>query len=288
MLSERSSSEHQLSLIGLLVRDLKALASRLPSTVANQIDLLAGELRLYSLPLLSRSITGSNKASNPLSTAMWYKGFRVALQLVEVFSGSVQQGRLTSLATPRDSPTVGRDIITAFFPKHYFRVLVMAGMYLLNLLIVDREIAEQDEVMARSRIREVYEALRYWSQQDIDECDRAARMIELLLRHVEDLRLCAQSDEETDNSRGIIAHGMKIARKIRSELQASAGQGVYGQLPESEYSLDPAAAFAGSQLGSVYLWGVDFPSDWESWLSDADPIVGLLETQPDQVPMNTI
>lgn len=287
MLSERSSSEHQLSLIGILARDLKSLGNNLPNTVATQVDLLAAELRLYSLPLLSRSITGPDKTSNPLSKATWYKGFRVALQIVEVFSKSIQQSSLITLAATGDCPPTTCDIITAFFPKHYFRVLVMAGMYLLNLLIVDREIAEQDEVVARSRVREVYEALRYWSQQDMDESDRAARMIELLSRHVDDLRLCAQPEEETDNSRGIIAQGMKIARKIRSELQASAGQGGYGQQP-SEFSFDPSASFVGLQLGSVYLWGVDLPLDWESWLSDADPIVGLLESQPDHVPMNTI
>ena len=233
---------------------------------------------------------GASRSTNALSMAFWYKGFHVAIQIVDIFSASAGQGHPELTDVSEDASSLLRDKITVYYPKHYFRVLVMAGMYLLNLLISDRDISEQDERLARSHINQVYEGLRHWSQQDIDEADRAARMIELLFRHVDDLRLCAQSDDETDNKENdsIIAHGMKIARKIRTELQASAAKGDFDIPQPSEYHPDPTAAFAGSQLGSMYLWGVDLPSDWETWLSDADPLVGLLETHPDQVPMTTI
>lgn len=177
ILGNRTSYPLQSSLVDVLEHGLDALGDRLmnSSAVPLQVDFLAAKLRLCAIPLFSVCHSEQNEMRT-LSRAMWYKGFHAASQIANIFSASTKNNE----NIPMDESGGEVDTLTTFFPKHYFRVFVMAGMYLLKIIAVDDHMSSQDKVLARNRVREVYEGLIAWSRKERDEFARAARVIELL------------------------------------------------------------------------------------------------------------
>ena len=290
------------SLLELLERDLDVLGAKLPHPLLPtvHVDFLAAKLRLYALPLLSARPSPA-KPPDALCKALWYKGFHIAVQISNIFAVSAEKGRSLSSPADRALPHEG---ITIYYPKHYFRVLVMAGMYLLILLATDRDMSPQDKVLARNRVKEVYEALIHWSSHDRDEFMHTAKVIELLSRHVEDDDLLdgngnAELDAVDSTSSSIIHNGVKLAQRLRRRYTAFAAnrqqaepeqQQHHHQQQHQQRSSEPephaasATAAAGGAAGEIqdeagFFLGGPLSPGWEAWLSDSEDFMALLQPE---------
>ncbi|KAK9247040.1 hypothetical protein V1506DRAFT_572216 [Lipomyces tetrasporus] len=288
VLNNHASYPLQSSLIDLLERDLHVVGDKLlnPISLTVQIDFLAAKLRLYSLPLLSKQPSEMDNYPDTLSRAVWYKGFHIAVQLADMFTKSTQRECSTPINGPEGQQTQLSDKITIFYPKHYFRVLVMAGMYLLNFLAIYHEISAEDKTLARNRIKQVYETLMHWSRSERDEYARSAKIIELLSRHAEDQNSSPHfSEAYTKPSPCIIDNGMKIVRKIRLKHIASTNKEPT-QPQMSDLQPTSMTGLPGLQDGSVPFWDDDLTSEWNAWLSDADDIMELLHSPSGRLPLS--
>lgn len=219
-----SSNQLQISLLGLLERDLDSLGVDIKTRVSQRyhIDFLAARLRLCSIPSLMSSSKEVGKASNTQEWAAWYRGFHAAIQLITIY---------TSLRSCFPQPPADellshelqkREADTAHYPKHFFRVLCISGMYLAKFLAVGRDIQPQERTLARNKIKEVYESFLAWSKEELDEPFRTARMIRLLSRHAED-KISSEyfSNDSEDPSATIVDDSLRIARKIRERTAAT-------------------------------------------------------------------
>jgi hypothetical protein len=255
-------------LIELLDSDLENVGERLlqPGSLKSQIDYLAAKLRLYALPLLSKSRTEMENLDSHTQT-LWIKGFHVALRIADIVDDSKQTGG--SLM----------DRITIFYPKHYLRIVVMAGMYLLSFLAVDQNITVQDKVLARNSIKHIYETLRGWSRGERDEADRTAKMIEFLSQHAEDKTTAAYfKDPEPKTNPTIVENAVNVAMKIRRlNPPVPRNTEMPSLIQEPGVTSVNSAMSLDADMASIPP--IDFSTDWEAWLSEADDIMGLLGAQ---------
>lgn len=221
MLSGISPSQLQTSLLGLLERDLDSLGARVQNPLPQryQIDFLAAKLRLCAIPLLALKSREMERSSSTQERAAWYRGFHAAVQLTTIYS-SLRPDNTPPLTDESSSDGIRKlERATVYYPKHLFRVLCIAGMYLTKFLAMDQDIEPQDRTLARNKIKEVYETFLSWSTEELDEPFRTARMIGLLSRHAEDKISSAYfSDTSGDPSPTIVDDGVKIASKIRERI----------------------------------------------------------------------
>ncbi|KAL7803908.1 hypothetical protein V8C43DRAFT_266360 [Trichoderma afarasin] len=218
MMSSISPSHLQMSLLSLLERDLDSLGAKTPNPLSQryQIDFLAAKLRLCAIPLLALKSREMERRSSTQERAAWYRGFHAAVQLASIYS-SLHPHNTPPLADETPSHGVRKpERATVYYPKHLFRVLCIAGMYLTKFLAMAQDIEPQERTLARNKIKEVYETFLSWSTEELDEPFRTARMIGLLSRHAEDKISSAYfSDTSGDPSPTIVDDGVKIASKIR-------------------------------------------------------------------------
>lgn len=224
LLGVHSSSQVQLSLLGLLERDLDLLGADIKTRVSQRyhIDFLAARLRLCSIPSLTSSSKELGKTTNTQEWATWYRGFHAAIQLTTIYTS------LRSCFPQPPTDELGshelqkREVETAHYPKHFFRVLCIAGMYLAKFLAVGRDIQPNERTLARNKIKEVYETFLAWSKEELDEPFRTARMIRLLSRHAED-KVSSEyfSNDSGDPSATVVDDSLRIARKIRERTAAT-------------------------------------------------------------------
>lgn len=219
-----SSSQMQLSLLGLLERDLDLLGADIKTRVSQRyhIDFLAARLRLCSIPSLTSSSKELGKTTNTQEWATWYRGFHAAIQLTTIYTSL----RSCFLQPPTDElvphELQKREAETVHYPKHFFRVLCIAGMYLAKFLAVGRDIQPHERTLARNKIKEVYEFFLAWSKEELDEPFRTARMIRLLSRHAED-KVSSEyfTNDSGDPSATVVNDSLRIARKIRERTAAT-------------------------------------------------------------------
>ncbi|GAD96987.1 conserved hypothetical protein [Paecilomyces variotii No. 5] len=281
VLNTHSSCSLQNSLTSLLEHELDVLETRMPQCVSvpSQVDLLAARTRLYALPLLSQtSRKPETQHPDPLEKAIWYKGLHVAIRLANIFADSAQPG------TSRSNGELP-DRVTPYYPKHYFRVLVMAGMYFINFLAIDRDIPTHERTLARVHIEKVKKTLLHWSHHEMDEEARVARMIELLSRHVEVQDPSQQLDEEPQAKppTSVITNGMKMAGKFRRtwhpsyrEQRSDTSSASTGAMAEPPSDVDPTA------------WiGYDM-SEWNSWFTNVDNIINMFQSPMPTLQMGDI
>lgn len=271
------------SLLELLERDLVAVESKMPypASLPIQIDLLATKLRLYAIPLLSRQNSSATTDYGAYSRVSWYKGLNVAVKLSSIFAENLAQRNLLSFECPPEKPAQAQQIITSFYPKHYFRILVMAGMYLVKLLAVDRDIAPQDKILARDHTTQVYTTLQHLSQRERDEFDRAARLIEMISHYTEDPSLLPNLKEDNDvkPNPSIIEDAVETAGKIR-RLHGSVHTPQSSS--ESQPIGDPVAPEAA--LRDTTKLPLDlFSSEWDTWFGTGDTI-DFFQYVPELVP----
>lgn len=261
ILNNHGSCSFQKSLIELFEHELGTVEARMPKTVSLtiQLDILAARLRLYALPLLSQmSCKAENKRPDPLEKSVWYKGFHTAIRLTKIFADSAQQEGSRS--------TDESNMVTTHYPKHYFRMLVMAGMYFINFLAIDREVPAHDRSLACIHIKKVNEVLLHWSRHDRDEVVRAARVIELLASHVEAQYPLLHLDEKPHAKppTSIITNGMRMVGKLRSKQNMSIQQ----QRPESSQTWMTDLESLPSDPDLI-PWAIgDDLSEWNTWLAD--------------------
>ncbi|KAL7954551.1 hypothetical protein V8C34DRAFT_317191 [Trichoderma compactum] len=261
-LSGISPSQLQTSLLSLLERDVDSLGARVQNPLPQryQIDFLAAKLRLCAIPLLALKSREMERSSSTQERAAWYRGFHAAAQLTSIYS-SLRPHNTPPLSDESSSDGIRKlERTTVYYPKHLFRVLCIAGMYLTKFLAMDQDIEPQDRTLARNMVKEVYETFLSWSTEELDEPFRTARMIGLLSRHAEDKISSAYfSDTSGDPSPTIVDDGVKIASKIReriASLNTNAGASESHPRPFiSENSL----------------------SDWNDWLPNTyDDLLGFL------------
>lgn len=270
VLNSQTSHLTQGTFIELLQSDLDAVEARMPSPISPilQVGILAARLRLCSLPLLSRTSPRAIEGySDTVSKAFWYKGFHMAIQLTTVFADVVQPDRMNEVYTAYER-------INAFSPKHYFQDFVMAGMYFINLLIIDKKISAADKLLAQNHIKKVYETLMAQSNEDRDEASRAAKAIDFLSRHVEVQSASLDLQESTTEKwpLNIINSGMRIAGQVRSKIGGS------GRPPESELPPAGIPELPVVQDGTrLPLWEDD-PFEWSTWLAGMDNITTMFQT----------
>lgn len=269
ILNNTSGDQLQSSLLDVLENDLESAALSLlhPLSLPVQIDFLASKLRLHAIPLLSRTAPCPDDDARVVARATWYKGFQVAVQLIRLFTGS--QGCAASHDSASEPHLQGGEsperIINAY-PKHYFRILLVTGMFLTKLLAVDHSISAQDKILARNHIKSVYEVLRALSTEEMDEYERAAQFIRLLSQHAEDSASSAFFQEPASGpSPTIVDDGVRIAQKIRRKDEAPPEPSHVPQ--DSMFEAEPAPAAESSSLEPQ-----DLVLGWDNWLcgSQAD------------------
>ncbi|CAI7650248.1 unnamed protein product [Penicillium manginii] len=264
LLNNPSATQAQRSFIELLERDLAAIEARMPDKPHPKIRIgcLAARLRLYALPLLSQlSSDGQKRKAIGMSKAFWYMGFHSAIEITNIFGHS--EYKFADMST---SSTEQR--VDVFFPKYYFQILIMAGMYLINILAVDNEMSAEDKNLARNHIKKVYETLMSWSREPRDEAVRVARVIDLLSRHVQtsDMSSELRPNAHITPPASMITSGMWMAGQLRSKLFSSWLQ-----------PTEPTPAWATES--SEFPTGLEpemFEDDlleWNTWLANLDSIL---------------
>jgi hypothetical protein len=271
----------QSSLLDLIEHDLDAVKARLPEapSLSVQLEFLSSKLRLYSFPLLLKHPSEPQRVSDTTIKHLWLKGFQVASQISCIFTHSIENEQ--SLRTKTISPEKYRElsIITMFYPKRYFRTLVMAGMFLLRIISLDDVLSLEDRTSAYKEIEDIQLALSRWSQTERDEMNRAARMIAFLLRHAQDHNSSAYFKEIASYpSLNMVDSGIRIAGKIRQgyRLRAPKEASTTTALSDAQ-ELIPDLPLSGSSSS----W---FPSDnildgWDKWLPDGDDVGDLFRDQ---------
>ncbi len=268
VLNNAPGDQLQSSLLDVLENDLEDAALTLlhPLSLPVHIDFLASKLRLHAIPLLSRTARCSDEDAKVIARATWYKGFQVAVQLISLFMSS--QGLPASHAEASE-PQIQRDqepeTVTNTYPKHYFRVLVVTGMFLAKLLAVDHSISAQDRILARNHIKSVYEVLRAISTEEMDEFYRAAHFIGLLSQHAEDSASSAFFQEPASGpSPTIIDDSVRIAQKIRRKNpdEAPSEPSYVPQGSLSEVGPAPAAVSSSFETQDLVL-------GWDNWFFGA-------------------
>lgn len=262
MLNSQASHPAQRSFIEILDSDLDATEARMPCPISRslQVGFLAARLRLYSVPLLFRaSPRVSENNSDIFSKAIWYKGFHIAIQLATAFEEWIRPGR-------RDGVESTDESVKVHFPKYYFHALVTAGMYFINLLVIDTNISTPDKLLARNHIKKVFEMLMAQSTEDRDEASRAAEAIDFLSRHIESQSASLDLRESMDGKRpfNVIGSGMKMAGHARNKLRGSEQPNISKISPAGAPEL-PAL----QDLAELPLWGDDL-FEWNSWLAGMD------------------
>ncbi|KAJ8103699.1 hypothetical protein POJ06DRAFT_293524 [Lipomyces tetrasporus] len=263
LLNNPSAIPAQGSLIELLERDLASIEARMPDQGHPKIQLgcLAARLRLYALPVLSQlSLNGQKRKSSSMLKAL-YMGFHTAIEITNIFGDS-------SIVSEDMSPISTEQTMDVYFPKHYFKIFIMAGMYFINILAIDSEISAEDKSLARNYIKKVYETLVSWSREPRDEAARGARVIDLLSRHVQASDLSSELQESAHPTPpiSIITSGMRMARRLRNKLCSSPSQ-----------PTEPSAACVPEQ--SEFPTGLEsnmFEDDileWNTWLANLDSIL---------------
>lgn len=236
-------------------------------SVSLQISVLAARLRLYSLPLLSQiSPRTTDDCSDALSKAIWYKGFHVAMRLVNTFAEWTQSGR-------REDYDSTDEMLTIHFPKQYFYALVMAGMYFINLLVIDTNISASDKLLAQNHIKQAYETITAQSTEDRDEASRAGKAIDFLSRHIEPQSGSLELGQSTHGSRplNIINSGMRMAGQFRSKLHGSGEPDTPANLPAGVSELPAFEDFTG-----MPPWGDDL-FEWNTWFAGTDDMSTLFQ-----------
>lgn len=267
LLSNQINNMAQRSFIELLDSDLDAVEAHMPKCMpaSLQISILAARLRLYSLPLLSRTPQKTtDDCSDALSKAIWYKGFHIAMRLVHTFAGWTQPGR-------EEDCDSKYEIFNIHFPKQYFYALVMAGMYFINLLVIDTNISDPDKVLAQNHIKQAYETINAQSTEERDEASRAGKAIDFLSRHVK-----AQSESRElrqsphgNRSLDIINSGMRMAGQLRSKLRRSGEWNV----PENSPAGDSEFPVV-EDLTELPAWGADL-FEWNTWFAGMDDMTTM-------------
>ena len=268
VLNSASGDQPQSSLLNVLENDLEDAVLSLPQPLSLpvHIDFLASKLRLHTIPLLSRTALCSDDDARVMARATWYKGFQAAVQLISLFMGS--QGSAASHAgasEPQIQCSEDPETVNNTYPKHYFRILVVTGMFLTKLLAVDHNISAQDRILARNHIKSVYEVLRAISTEEMDEFDRAAHFIGLLSQHAEDSASSAFFQEPASGpSPTIVDDSVRIAQKIRrkepGEAPSEPSYVPQGSLPEA----GPAPATVSSFDPQDLVMG------WDNWFFSAE------------------
>ncbi|CAI7657420.1 unnamed protein product [Penicillium pancosmium] len=263
LLSNQSAGSAQRSLIELLERDLASIEARTADQIHPKIKLgcLAARLRLYTLPILSQlSLEAQKRKTNSMSKAIWYIGFHTAIEIANIFGHSSNVGA--------DIPANSTEPIDVFFPKYYFQILIMAGMYLINVLAIDKEMSVEDKNLARNHIKEVYETLVNWSRQPRDEAARVARVIDLLSRHIQvsDLSSDIQPTANATPPTSMITSGMWMAGRLRSKLLSPSSQPT---------ELAPVWAPELSEFPTDLEQNLfeDDLIEWNAWLGNLDSIL---------------
>ncbi|KAK4064174.1 uncharacterized protein Triagg1_9153 [Trichoderma aggressivum f. europaeum] len=146
-------------------------------------------------------------------------------------------------------------------------------MYLTKFLAMDQDIEPQDRTLARNKIKEVYETFLSWSNEELDEPFRTARMIGLLSRHAEDKISSAYfGDTSGDPSPTIVDDGVKIASKIRERI---AVMPCTRPMNSTLQPLTTNPVASESHLRS--LVSENSLSDWNDWLPNTyDDLLGFL------------
>jgi ferric iron reductase protein FhuF len=273
------------SLIRLLEKDLDTLSERMPhpAPLALQVDLLGAKLRLYAAPLMNKGKSESEE-SYILSKALMLHGFHVASQLSALIADFSAQRRGQNKEHGEDS-----NRITVLFPKHYFRVIVMAAMYLLTFLGLQHDISQEDKVLARNSIKHIYDTLMGWSQSERDEFHRSANVISLLSQYVESEESSTLfSETEANPSSSIVENTMRIVWKIRQlknrEATLAAATATFGkspQLPQVESSKIEMVPDLPDSVDAFLR--DDLMPEWNAWLSDTQDVMGLLGSLPNHV-----
>lgn len=264
LLNNPSASMAQRSLIDHLERDLASIEARMPEKPNSKIRLgcLAARLRLHTLPILSQFSSGAQKQkANSMCKALWYIGFHTAIEIANILGHSSN----VSANIPASST---EQTIDVFFPKYYFQILIMAGMYLINILAIDEEISAEDKNLARNHIKKVYETLVGWSREPRDEAARVARVIDLLSRHVQgsDLSSDIQLPANVTPPTSMITSGMWMAGRLRSKNFPS-----FSQPTESTPTWAPELSEFPTGL-EPNLFEDDL-MEWNTWLANLDSIL---------------
>ena len=271
VLTRAHSNTLQTSFLELLEHDLGAVEDNMqqPLSPTVEIDLLAAKLRLYAIPLLTSQGHTTTSPERISSRVAWYKGFHVAMQLASLFTDK-SKGNISDLSplTPTNSFNEARKI-TSFHPKYYFCVLVMTAMYLIKLMAVDDQMSARDKTLARSRIQEVQTTLMLGSRNELDEQDRAAKMIKFLSDHVGDTTSFAPQDPEgnVETSPSIIDDGIRTAWVIRLKSSDFRGEALtnsqeFGGLINSETLV----------MDSTMNLSWDDLSGWDTWFGGCEGV----------------
>ncbi|KAH6673291.1 hypothetical protein B0J14DRAFT_563766 [Halenospora varia] len=166
----------------------------------------------------------------------------------------------------------GSAIPQRFLPKHYFKVLLLAMVFVFKVKVVYPEEVKSRQDQVHTHIRLVYQLLCSWSQETLDEPGRAVRLIDVILR-AENQSLLELNQSSSEGRPGVTLLNdiISTAREIReseSLTQSKSHQFLNETLNSQEFEQsaglkNPSGQFDGpgdSLLDWNFPWGLDLLS----------------------------
>ena len=254
----------QTSLIELLERDLFVIEEgphdQVPLTV--RLQFLSSRLHLYSSPFFFKQSDSTSDGDEVIMQSFLYKGVDVAKDLIGRITENIHVSSSTTSGRMVGSESEGVSNMMAFFPKHYFRMAVMAGIFLLRVMTEDKNMSANDRALARSSIKRLHSTIMSLSQDHLDEWHRTASVLEILSIRTEDFP--ASHPDRNRSFRTIIEDGVAAAKTIRT----SKGWTLGDRIPTALQFGEPANASQSPPLADY------MPLSWDDCLFEFDQWFG--------------
>ena len=255
-----------ISMMHLICRDLDDVKHMHRNTWSEEaeIELLGAQLNIYTFQLQqmfqSQCSSPNDSETTMLKSSLINLGFTTAARIIHIFS-TMTTTRPSPLEAQTHVSCQGNDVAHTqkYLPKHYLITLLFAASFIFKAMANYEDTDSSHSEKACNYIRKTYQMLLSWSEHEMDELGRAARMIQVL-SHVSNLSVMKEFDSQSSTSRSILEDTMQTAKEIREGMEINA-----------------AGSFA-SQYGTPHSVGADSASK-----SLTDELGAGLNPDPDVV-----
>ncbi|KAK3081098.1 hypothetical protein LTS18_010285 [Coniosporium uncinatum] len=168
-------------LVKLFEDDFNSIRSQHEDTWNERLEfhLLISKLNLYAMVCVFESQTENNNielraVSSSSRNPIHYAGMAASAQVATLFTRMFNEAVANM---PKPPPKYWLP-----FPKHYFRGIVFAAVFLLRYFILDPSSNPSDKEVARNNVTLIRNVFSMYSQEPTDEAGRAGRLVEVLGR----------------------------------------------------------------------------------------------------------
>ena len=256
VLMSRIHQQADISMTHLICRDLDDVKHMHHNTWSEEaeIELLGAQLNTYTFQLQQMSqpqySPPSGSENTLLKSSLITLGFTAAARIIHTFS-TMSTTRSTLLETQTHDSREGDNVahIQRYLPKHYFITLLFAASFIFKAMANYKDTDSSQSEIACNCIRQTYRMLSSWSEHEMDELGRAARMIQVL-SHVSNLSGLKEFKSHGSASRSILEDATQAAKEIRESMEMKAAGSLASQYG-TPYSVGagPASKFLTDDLG---------------------------------------